>query len=97
MTIEITSTLGYALCEACRERAAITIEMAPEAVGELVRAFVTAHPHRGVAIVTPGPAKATPCARCSRCNRRTTGRIRDAEGDIICSRCVKLPSREVAA
>lgn len=94
----VTSTPGYALCEACRERAAITIEMAPGDVAPLVRAFMRVHgEHRGVAIVTPGPAKATPCPRCAWCDRRTTGRILDAEGDPVCARCAHLPSREVAA
>lgn len=46
---------------------------------------------------TPGPAKATPCTRCAWCDRRTTGRILDAEGDPVCARCAQLPSRKVAA
>jgi len=89
--IEITSTPGYAFCAACSERAAITIEMTPATVGELVRAFVRSHgEHRGVSIVVPGPAKVAKAERlrCEWCSR-PAGAGRDEDGEAVCSRCAR--------
>lgn len=88
---------GHVYCARCHAESVLVLEMTPQRVAEIVRAFVAEHTHGPVIVQTPGP-KREPSARwkrgldaerkipCAWCSRRTATRL-DEQCDPICEGC----------